>query len=114
MGKLTIDSSVVVEFDDRLLAHLQLVIGAKVRRSESFHFTWRDAPETGDGRTIVWIHPATPIVYKFYGSRQPSINRAWLEALTLTANSATGLQIVPEPAGESESQPATGPTAVSR
>ncbi len=30
-------------------------------------------------------------------SRQPSINRSWLETLTLTATSATGLQIVPEP-----------------
>jgi hypothetical protein len=104
VGKLTIDSSIVVEFDDRLLAHLQLVIGAKVRRSESFHFTWKDDPSTGDGRTIVWIHPATPIVYKFYGSRQPVINRAWLETLTLTANSATGLQIVPEPAEPDEGE----------
>jgi len=100
VGKLTIDSTLVVEFDDRLLAHLQLVIGAKVRRGESFHFTWKDDPSVGDGRTTVWIHPATPIVYKYFGSRQPSINRAWLEALTLTANSANGLQIVPEPSSE--------------
>lgn len=102
MGKLTLDSTLVVEFDDRLLAHLQLVIGAKVRRGESFHFTWKDDPSIGDGRTTVWIHPATPIIYKYFGSRQPTINRAWLEALTLTANSATGLQIVPEPAESSE------------
>lgn len=102
MGKLTLDSTLVVEFDDRLLAHLQLVIGAKVRRGELFHFTWKDDPSIGDGRTTVWIHPATPIVYKYFGSRQPSINRAWLESLTLTANSVTGLQIVPEPEDQGE------------
>ncbi|MBN9605545.1 MAG: hypothetical protein J0G30_02920 [Actinomycetales bacterium] len=108
MGKLTLDSTLVVEFDDRLLAHLQLVIGAKVRRGESFHFTWKDDPSIGDGRTTVWIHPATPIVYKYFGSRQPTINRAWLEALTLTANSATGLQIVPEPAESSDGNGGNG------
>lgn len=113
MGKLTLDSTLVVEFDDRLLAHLQLVIGAKVRRGESFHFTWKDDPSIGDGRTTVWIHPATPIVYKYFGSRQPSINRAWLESLTLTANSVAGLQIVPEPEDQGEngaSPPDGGPS----
>ena len=36
MGKLTYDSTLTVDFDDRVLAHLQLVIGAKLRRAESF------------------------------------------------------------------------------
>jgi len=102
MGKFIYDSTIKVDFEDRLLAHLQLVIGAKLRRGESFHFTWKDDVSLGDGRTIVWLHPRVSLVYKFYGSRRPSINRAWVDALFYTANSPTGLYPVPEPAEGSE------------
>jgi hypothetical protein len=44
------------------------------------------------------VHPRSTIVYKFYGSRRPALNRAWIDALMSTANSGTGLYIVPEPA----------------
>lgn len=98
MGKFIYDSTVKVDFEDRLLAHLQLVIGAKLRRGESFHFTWKDDTSIGNGRTVVWVHPHVSLVYRFYGSRRPSINRAWIEALIYTANSPTGLYTVPEPA----------------
>lgn len=80
-----------------MLAHLQLVIGGKIRRGESFHFSWRDDSAVGDGRTIIWIHPNSHLTYKFYGSRAPQINRGWVEALMQTANSGQGLHIVPEP-----------------
>ena len=98
MGKFIYDSTVKVDFEDRLLAHLQLVIGAKLRRGESFNFTWKDDASIGDGRTVVWLHPRASLVYKYYGGRRPSINRAWIEALIYTANSPTGLYVVPEPA----------------
>lgn len=104
MGKFTYDGLVRVDFEDRLLAHLQAVIGAKIRRGETFHFTWKDDTSIGNGRTTVWIHPGASLVYKYYGSRKPAINRVWLEALMYTANSATGLHAVPEPA-ESHPQP---------
>lgn len=98
MGKFMYDGIVKVDFEDRLLAHLQAVIGAKLRRGEAFHFTWKDDTSIGDGRTIVWIHPRVSLVYKFYGSRRPALNRAWVEALMYNANSVTGLYVVPEPA----------------
>lgn len=97
MGHLNYDSTTTIEFDDRTLAHLQLVIGAKLRRGESFMFSWRDDPHVGDGRTTIWVHPTIPLVYKFFGGRQPAINRSWVEALMNSANSAGGLQLVPEP-----------------
>ncbi|WP_109212165.1 MULTISPECIES: ATP-dependent DNA ligase [Microbacterium] len=97
MGKFLYEGSVKVDFDDRTLAHLQLVIGNKLRRREPFHFTWRDDPSIGDGRTTVWIHPRSTLVYKFYGSRKPQLNPAWIDALAHAANSPTGLYIVPEP-----------------
>jgi hypothetical protein len=97
MGKFIYDSTIKVDFDDRLLAHLQLVIGAKLRRGESFHFTWKDDASIGDGRTMVWVHPRVSLAYKFYGGRQPQVNRAWIEAMMYTANAPTGLYAVPEP-----------------
>lgn len=97
MGKFIYDSTIKVDFEDRTLAHLQLVIGSKLRRGEPFHFTWRDDPSIGDGRTTVWIHPQCTLVYKYYGSRKPRLNMAWVDALSYTANSPAGLHIVPEP-----------------
>ncbi|MGC5225285.1 hypothetical protein ACPW96_22180 [Micromonospora sp. DT81.3] len=43
------------------------------------------------------MHPRVSIVYKYYGSKQPVINRAWIDVLMFTANSPTGLYAVPEP-----------------
>ena len=98
MGKLTYDSSITVEFDDRVLAHIQLVVGAKLRRGEAFYFSWRDDPPVGGGRSTVWMHPGISLAYKYFGSKAPVLNRDWVEALSLSANSATGLQVMVEPA----------------
>lgn len=100
MGKFIIEGAVKTEIEDRALAHVQLVITAKLRRGEPFTFTWREDASVGGGRTTVWIHPASAIVYKYFGGRQPSINRAWVEALAFTANSPSGLYLVPEPQDE--------------
>ena len=50
MGRLIYDNTTAVEFDDRVLAHLQLVIGTKLRRGEGFFLNWKDDPSVGDGR----------------------------------------------------------------
>ncbi|WP_104083335.1 ATP-dependent DNA ligase [Cryobacterium sp. Y11] len=97
MGKFTYDSSLTADFDDRALAHIQLVIGAKLRRGESFYFSWRDDPLAGGGRSSIWVHPGISITYKYFGSKSPALNREWVNALTLSANSANGLQVVAEP-----------------
>jgi hypothetical protein len=97
MGRLTYDSNTSIEFDDRVLAHLQIVIGAKLRRSESFYFTWADDKAMGDGRNVIWLHATMPLRFRFDGSRRPTINRAWIEALMAAANSTEGLRILPEP-----------------
>jgi len=103
MGRFIYENNVKVDFEDRLLMHLQTVINTKLRRGEPFHFSWKDDSSTGGGRTTVWVHPQAALVYKFYGSRTPELNRAWLEALMYTANSPTGLYIVPEPAERADS-----------
>lgn len=97
MGTLTYDSKVVATIDDRVLAHLQVVIWAKLRRGESFSFTWNDPERNGFGRTSVWLSPSTSIVFDYFGSKMPQINLRWVEVLTKSANSSTGLQLVAEP-----------------
>lgn len=97
MGKFIYEGSVKTEIEDRALTHLQLVITAKLRRAEPFPFSWREDASLGGGRTTVWIQPGSSLVFKYFGSRQPSVNRAWVEALAFTANSPNGLYLVPEP-----------------
>lgn len=90
MGTLHYGSS-SFPFDDRLLAHLQLVIGLKLRRSEDFFLTWRADPITGEGRHAIWIDNGVPIHFEYFGSRPPSISRDWVESLSLSAASSAGL-----------------------
>lgn len=97
MGRFVYNGTTKAEIEDRTLLHLQLVITAKLRRGEAFTFSWRDDPSYGEGRTTVWISAAARLVYEFYGSRRPDVNRAWTEALAYTASTATGLYVVPEP-----------------
>ena len=90
MGTLSYDR-VVVEFDDRILTHLQVVIVQKLRRGESFLFSWRNAIEVGDGRSSAWMHPAIPLYFKFTGGHAPTLNPDWIAQLTRSANSSQGL-----------------------
>ncbi len=98
MGKLVYGGqSVEFSFDDRALFHLQLVIANKLRRGESFLFTWRNESSVGDGRSTIWIDRSIPMCFTFYGSKPPTVNAAWLEVLTDSANSAAGMVLSSEP-----------------
>ena len=77
MGTLQYNGT-IVEFDDRLLAHLQIVIVQKISRGESFLMSWGDSAETGDGHSAIWIHPTHNLYFTFTGGRNPTINRTWL------------------------------------
>ena len=65
MGRLVYGASTRVDVDDRALAHLQLVIVAKLRRREGFAFSWRNPGSEGGGRRTVWIHPGVPVEFHF-------------------------------------------------
>ena len=97
MGTLTYDSTLSADFDDRTLAHLQIVMGAKLRRNEAFYFSWKDDASIGNGRSVIWMHPTIPVAFKFFGSRPPSINRSWIDELMLLANTPAGLHLIAEP-----------------
>lgn len=96
MGTLHYGSpSIGFPLDDRVLAHLELVMTAKLRRQESFAFAVVD--EETDVRQAVWISPVTTLRFQ-YEAPMPEINRLWLQELVDTANSSGGLRVVPEPA----------------
>jgi hypothetical protein len=98
VGKLIYGTpSIAVDFDDRALAHLKIVILAKLRRAESFAFSWDYTVAAGSGNTTVWMHPTIPLQFDFLGNRQPQLNRLWVEALVTLANSPSGLRVIPEP-----------------
>jgi hypothetical protein len=90
--------SIVITIDDRALTHLQIVISTKLRRRESFVFTWTDAVEAGSGRSAIWVDSTSTLFYRYVDTVAPAINREWIEALMLSANSAGGLVFVAEPA----------------
>ena len=100
MGKFIYGTpSIAVDFDDRVLAHLKVVILAKVRRGESFTFSWEYTVAAGSGHSSIWIHPTIPLQFDFVGSREPRLNRTWVEELVKLANSPAGLRGTPEPTG---------------
>ena len=94
---LTYDSKLSATIDDRVLAHLQVVIWAKLRRGESFAFSWSESVSEGSGRKSIWIAPGIALAFEYFGSRAPVLNPAWIQALNKSANSTGGLHVVPEP-----------------
>jgi hypothetical protein len=97
MGAFIYGGSTTIPVEDRALAHLQLVIYAKLRAHEAFPFSWRDEPGVGDGHGSIWISPGVAVQFKYAGSRDPSVNREWLRQLRELANQPTGLRLIPEP-----------------
>lgn len=97
MGRLSYGSTLEADFDDRTLAHLQIVIGSKLGRNESFYFSWKDASGIGDGRTSIWLHPSIPLRFKYFGGRAPAINAEWVRRLLDDSYRSTGLRVLPEP-----------------
>ncbi|RFA14179.1 ATP-dependent DNA ligase [Subtercola boreus] len=97
--------SIEISFDDRALQHLQIVITAKLRRRESFVFSWNDSADVGSGRSSIWLDPSSTLYYRYFGSRVPAINREWIDVLMESANSGGGLFFLPEPGTGAHNSP---------
>ena len=95
MGKLHYDGA-SIDIDDRVLAHLQIVIVNRLRRKEGFLMSWLNTLAMGDGRGSVWLDHAIPLRFTFSGSRAPHINSDWIAALEKSAGSPTGLLVLGE------------------
>lgn len=100
MGKLIYGPwGAELQIEDRTLHHLRVVMFAKLRRGESFTLLWESTRDEGSGQDLLWFSPGVPVQMKFGGNRRVVINRAWVDALMLTANEGMGLRCVPEPGG---------------
>ena len=79
MGELVYGhDEVPIHFDDRVLAHLQVVMIDKMRRGEKFPFTFLDSRHRE--RTLLFA-PSTPVQFVFSGNRHPRLNQGWLHRL---------------------------------
>ena len=95
MGTMTYDG-LVINIDDRVLAHLQIVIVNKLRKEEGFLMSWKESVQAGSGRGSVWLDSTIPVTFKFDGSKVPEINQVWLDQLAKSADSAKGLIVTSE------------------
>jgi hypothetical protein len=109
MGSLRYDGG-TVDFDDRLLAHLHIVIVRKLQRNEGFAMSWMDALSMGDGRSSIWLDHSIPLYFKFSGSRPPAISHDWVKALEQSADGPRGLVVTNEDGTLARSNGAHAPT----
>jgi hypothetical protein len=93
------------EFDDRVLAHLRVVIAQKLRRRESFLLSWDHHAHNGGGRSSLWITDGVNLGFTFFGSRAANLDRDWLDRMMSASHSVMGLNLeeVPETRAGDES-----------
>lgn len=98
MGKLIYArSEIEIDVADRALLHLQLVIGTKLRRGESFFFSWKEDVAVGSGRSSIWLTPSLLLYFRFGKSNVGPVNKEWMDLLRRSADSSQGLVYIEEP-----------------
>lgn len=95
MGTLIYGGTIKVALEDRMLRHIELVIGAKLLRDEAFFVSWRQADDYE--RVTVWVSKTIPLVFAYQEDIRPTINEDWIHLLADVANSPRGLVFLPEP-----------------
>ena len=87
-------STTAIPIDDRVLAHLQVVIATKLRRGESFTLSWRHSEDQPSGRSTIWLHSSIPLRFVFEDPEPVALSREWLAELAASANSSGGIMLV--------------------
>ena len=93
MGFFVYDDVRAIRVDDRLLAHLQVVVIDKLRRQEKFVLNLTN----GQALVTMWLNAFTPMQFVYEGNRPPRINAAWIELLAGEAGLTGVLEVLPEP-----------------
>ena len=89
MGRLRYDgTSEPINIDDATLAHLKVVISAKLRRNESFMMTWHPVNNAETRRATAWIHPAIPLQLLFNDPNPPAIDPDRIAQMMHTLNAS--------------------------
>jgi len=90
------DDNTALEFEDRALAHLKVVIATKLRRGESFTITWTHRDGEEPGRSTIWLSPSIPLRFVFDDPEPATLSPQYLEKLAASANSSGGIMLVAE------------------
>ena len=94
MGTLHFGSTrTPLHLDDRLLAHLEIVITSKLRRGEGLLLWWVQPGDDTPRRGACWITSATELLYLFDSVDVVAIDRDELERLSVESNSSRGIQL---------------------
>lgn len=88
MGSLNINGLAQLELDDDLLAHVQAVIVAKLRRREPVLMSWVDC---ADHARQIWIQASAIVLAEYDGPQPTQLDRNWLERIMVAANSTSGI-----------------------
>lgn len=97
MGQLIYREELSIDIEDRVLSHLQLVIAAKLRRNESFLFSYDHGSEAGSGRSSIWLNSSIPLHFRYWSKKRITLNRSWIDVLMAAANGTDGLRALAEP-----------------
>lgn len=84
----TPDSS--YDIDDRILAHLRVVMMNKLRRGEGFML---QLPTAGGGRSSIWVRPKMAPLIQLYGGRAPQLDRDLIKEMMSKASDYDGLTL---------------------
>lgn len=97
MGTLSFSAALPeVVIEDRLLAHLHLVISRKFRQRESFFL--QIPARQGTSPCLVWLDHKMAIRITYVDDETPPINPEWVSTLLELSYRPTGLVVAPEPA----------------
>lgn len=94
MGKLYYgaDTQAII-IPDGLLSHIKVVAATKLRRNESFTFSWVHAPGEPVGRSTLWLQPAIPMRFVFDSAEPEQLDPATLRNLAEQAASSAGMRV---------------------
>ncbi len=91
MGRLIYRDRASFDIDDRILAHLRVVIMNKLRRNEGFML--QVPVNEGVRQASLWIHASNALVLQFYGGREPTLDRELIDQMMHDASGADGLTL---------------------
>jgi hypothetical protein len=81
-----------IAIDDRLLAHIEVVVLSRLRRNNAFALRWTEAGERL-GRRTIWIHQATDLTFEYDQAEQGELDRELLDQLAKAADSNAGINL---------------------
>ncbi|HEY4226144.1 MAG TPA: ATP-dependent DNA ligase [Pseudolysinimonas sp.] len=109
MGRLIYGArGVRIEMDDLLLAHLQMLTIAKLRRGEPFLLSWVETIDGVDRSSSIWMTQNVDLLWEYEGLRPTKLDPQQLETMATQAASNGGLNV-----GEEAHNPPVESTTVS-